>query len=226
MVRGKDICNELKAVRRRIAEENDIPLEIPECPHRGPCAGTCPQCEKELRQLETALADRMRLGKVATVAGIALALASPALAQTDKPQHQKEPQQKEMNINSAQKYQVCGTVLDAKTKEPLPFVNIVASNSVLKYHAATDFNGTFRMELPAGKYTLQASSPGYKPVVKTVKISNKEEALNIEMKMQPSSTGLVPVDIAGMVDYRVPVIEIGDGTMSNEREGIQVRVQY
>lgn len=227
MNRGKDICEALKAVRRRIAEENNIPLEIPECPHRGPCAGTCPQCEKELRQLETALADRMRLGKVATVAGIALALASPAVAQTDKPQ-QKEPQPIELNINNdVRKHQVSGTVLDAKTKEPLPMVKVVASNGgTVTVNATTDFDGIFKMELPAGKYTLQASFIGYKPTVKTVKITNKEDNLNIEMKMQPSFTGLVPVDIVGIVDYRIPLIEMGDGTMSNEREGIQVRVQY
>ena len=29
--RGKDVCKELKAVRKRIAEENGIELEIPEC---------------------------------------------------------------------------------------------------------------------------------------------------------------------------------------------------
>ena len=70
MTRGKNICNQLKAVRRSIAEENGIPLEIPECTYKGPCRGTCPRCEAEVRFLENALADRIRLGKVATVAGI------------------------------------------------------------------------------------------------------------------------------------------------------------
>ena len=83
MSRGKDICKELKAVRRRIADENNIPLEIPKCTYKGPCAGTCPRCEWELRQLETALADRIRLGKVATVAGIALGLSVSANAQAE-----------------------------------------------------------------------------------------------------------------------------------------------
>ena len=73
---GKNICKELKAVRRRIAEENNIPLEIKECTYEGPCRGTCPRCEAEVRYLENALAGKLRLGKVATVAGLALGLAS------------------------------------------------------------------------------------------------------------------------------------------------------
>ena len=73
---GKNICKELKEVRRRIAEENHISLEIKECTYEGPCRGTCPRCEAEVRYLENALAGKLRLGKVATVAGLALGLAS------------------------------------------------------------------------------------------------------------------------------------------------------
>ena len=73
---GKNICKELKEVRRRIAEENHIPLEIKECTSEGPCRGTCPRCEAEVRYLENALAGKLRMGKVATVAGLALGLAS------------------------------------------------------------------------------------------------------------------------------------------------------
>lgn len=76
MTHGKNICNQLKEVRKRIAEENDIPLEIEECTYKGECRGTCPRCEAEVRYLENALAGRLRLGKVATVAGLVLGLAS------------------------------------------------------------------------------------------------------------------------------------------------------
>ena len=76
MSRGKEICKELKAVRRRIAEENGIPLEMPECTHKGPCCGTCPRCEAEVSYLESELEKRVRMGKVATVAGLAMTLAA------------------------------------------------------------------------------------------------------------------------------------------------------
>ena len=46
MTHGKNICNQLKEVRKRIAEENDIPLEIEECSYKGECRGTCPRCLK------------------------------------------------------------------------------------------------------------------------------------------------------------------------------------
>ena len=72
--RGKNICNELKKVRRRIADENGIPLEIKECTYQGPCRGTCPRCEAEVRYLEAELHRRMTLGKAAAVAGVAVSL--------------------------------------------------------------------------------------------------------------------------------------------------------
>lgn len=81
MIHGKNICNQLKAVRKHIAEENGIPLEMKKCTYKGACSGTCPRCEAEMRYLENALIERMRLGKVATVAGLALGLVASASAQ-------------------------------------------------------------------------------------------------------------------------------------------------
>lgn len=80
MENGKNICKELKKVRQHIAKENNIPLEIEECTYKGECRGTCPRCEAEVRYLENALAERLNLGKVATIAGLALGLAVPGAA--------------------------------------------------------------------------------------------------------------------------------------------------
>ncbi len=90
MRRGKRICSELKAVRRRIAKENNIPLQQPECTHEGDCLGSCPRCEAEVRYLEQALTRKLTVGKVATVAGLSLTLAAcggkgEQTIQTDKP---------------------------------------------------------------------------------------------------------------------------------------------
>ena len=35
MTHGKNICTQLQEVRKRIAEENDIHLEIEECTYKG-----------------------------------------------------------------------------------------------------------------------------------------------------------------------------------------------
>lgn len=76
MTRGKNICKQLKEVRHCIAEENDIPLEMKECTYEGPCRGTCPRCEAEVRYLEEALDRRKRLGKKVAVAGLCVSLAA------------------------------------------------------------------------------------------------------------------------------------------------------
>ena len=158
---GKEICNELKAVRRRIAEENGIALEIPECPHRGPCPGTCPRCEQELRQLESALADRLRLGKVATVAGVALALASPAVAQTQDSVQPVPPQ----HVRQTSECRLSGTVVDDITGEPLPYAGLYFRRSGSRSDTAqvktTDFDGHFAIMLPAGHYIVETRTVGY-----------------------------------------------------------------
>lgn len=73
---GKRICSQLKEIRRSIAAENEIPYHERECTYEGPCRGTCPYCEAELRYLGSQLRERLLSGKAATVAGIAVSLAS------------------------------------------------------------------------------------------------------------------------------------------------------
>ncbi len=72
---GHHICNTLKAIRRQIAEANDIHYEPRECHHKGDCAGTCPACEAEMRYLEGELNRRRSMGKKVAVAGIAMGMA-------------------------------------------------------------------------------------------------------------------------------------------------------
>ena len=75
MTRGRHTCNTLKAIRKQIAEANDIEYEPQECTHKGECAGTCPACEAEVRYLESELLKRKKLGKKVAVAGIAMGMA-------------------------------------------------------------------------------------------------------------------------------------------------------
>lgn len=82
---GKDICKQLKDIRRQIADENDIPLEEHECHYDGPCNGTCPRCDAELQYLEKELGRRGKLSKAAMVAGVTLSLATSACTTEGKP---------------------------------------------------------------------------------------------------------------------------------------------
>lgn len=74
MKQGKHICETLKAIRRGIAEANEIDYNPTECTHEGDCAGTCPACESETRWLERQLRNRQALGKAVTIAGMSVAL--------------------------------------------------------------------------------------------------------------------------------------------------------
>ena len=81
-MQGKDTCDLLKEVRSKIATENNIPWESSECHHEGPCKGTCPKCEQEVRQLEKALENKRHLGQGIALAGIASSIVLSATACT------------------------------------------------------------------------------------------------------------------------------------------------
>jgi len=70
MEKGGKICEALKALRKRIADTNDIPFEMEECSHKGDCPGTCPKCESELRYLMEAIDKREQEGKPVILDGI------------------------------------------------------------------------------------------------------------------------------------------------------------
>lgn len=48
---GKEKCEFLKGIRKKIAEANGIAYEPRECDHGDECSGTCPVCELEAVQL-------------------------------------------------------------------------------------------------------------------------------------------------------------------------------
>ena len=202
MTHGKNICNQLKEVRKRIAEENDIPLEIEECTFKGECRGTCPRCEAEVRYLENALAERLRIGKVATVAGLALSLA--ATAQAQAPQTNTDPLQ---DTTEAHKAECCGTlkgmVFDIKTNVPLPFTKVclLQDGKEVKSGVA-DFDGRYTLKpIPLGDYTLRIISPDCRQPFERCITINK--------------TGFTVMDVGMTVDSVItitgdkPPIEIG-----------------
>ncbi len=74
---------------------------------------------------------------------------------------------------SAQKFtKIKGTVLDANTKEPLPFVNIAFKGA--NVGTTTDFDGNYSIETQWGTAILQASFVGYSTESKTVQLGNSQ----------------------------------------------------
>jgi hypothetical protein len=83
-----------------------------------------------------------------------------------------------------------GKVIDANTKEPLPFVNIRFLNTSIG--STTDFNGRFKLETQWGNEDLQASFVGYEPLVKNVKIGANQ---TINFNLQTTSINLESVTV-------------------------------
>lgn len=52
---GKDKCNLLREIRKRIATQYGLTYQPAECRHEGDCAGTCPKCDTELQDLQRQL---------------------------------------------------------------------------------------------------------------------------------------------------------------------------
>lgn len=262
MSTGKDICKELKAVRRSIAEENGIELEMPECTYQGPCRGTCPRCESELRYLENALAERLRMGRTAKVAGIALALASTAAAgaqstgvATVKGGETPEPvcagetpalqnvaplreavMGKPATMSAglaanpprvvADSVRVTGTVLDERTKEALPFENVVVKQDGKTVGGATtDFDGIFIIDLPKGRYDFDINSFGYVGyTMNDVRVPQDLPLKPIELKSGAVLMGEIQIiegDINPLIEY-----DAGGATQNMEIQGVQVKAQY
>lgn len=165
MNHGKDICRQLKQLRRDIADQNGIELEIPECTYEGDCSGTCPRCDYELRYLESELARRQRLGKAAIVAGTVLTMASFQTANAQEPILMGRPAviERDVEKNGVLK----GVVSDLKTGEPLISCNVVVKqNGEIIGGARTDFDGNYTIKgLAKGVYDVEFSYIGYKKVV-------------------------------------------------------------
>lgn len=263
MNHGKDICKELKAVRRSIAEENGIELEMPECTYQGPCRGTCPRCESELRYLENALAERLRMGRTAKVAGIALALASTAAAGAqstgvaqvkgnetpepvcagETPALQNVVPLREPIVGKpatmsaglaanpprvvADSVRVTGTVLDERSKEALPFVNvIVRQDGKTVGGATTDFDGNFSVDLPKGRYDLLISFIGYVGyTLNDVLVPQDLPLKPIELKSSPGAMGEIEI-VAGILDDPLFEYDAGGATQNMEIQGVRVKAQY
>lgn len=227
MTHGKNICNQLKEVRKRIAEENDIPLEIEECTYKGECRGTCPRCEAEVRYLENALADRLRLGKVATVAGLALGLATttvqaaecnPAIPSNTLPIVKEA-------VHVADSITIKGTIVDSKTNEPLPLVTVtIADSNGTTTGTRSDFDGNFSVSVPRGDYSLTINTLGYAKYVVLEDHYNENRTLPT-IKLECTAEMLEGV--VSIIEDKQPVIEIGPNGASQylEKDGVKVIVR-
>jgi hypothetical protein len=93
-------------------------------------------------------------------------------------------------LTMAQTTKVSGLVTDAKTGEPLPFVNIAFKNS--RIGTTTDFDGRYSFDTYYATDSIQASSVGYTTRSFAVK---KDRTQVIDIALEPSSVMLGEVII-------------------------------
>lgn len=74
---GKEKCNELKKIRKNLADKLNIDLHQTECKYEGECKGTCPKCQSEEKILNTALLKKGAVVLGATTLSIGLAACGP-----------------------------------------------------------------------------------------------------------------------------------------------------
>ncbi|HBN06093.1 MAG TPA: hypothetical protein DD434_09965 [Bacteroidales bacterium] len=100
-----------------------------------------------------------------------------------------------------------GKIVDAKTNEPMPFVNIIVmQNGVQKGGAQTDMDGNYQIKpLAAGYYDVEARFVGYKKSIKTgVRVSSSGYSAGGNISLEPSSQQLDEVVISA---YAIPLLE-------------------
>ena len=207
MSHGKNICQQLKAIRRSIAEENNIPLEIPVCTYQGECRGTCPRCEAEVRYLEQQLAQHLKMGRVATVAGVAVSLAALTACNNSSSPSITPPD-------------TTPTTLDTVTVCPQPELP----------DAAIQAEGI--VTSPSGEQHIQAANKSNKPVKRKLDeisiiatqmlglISNDEPSCTPQPAIKPDDSKFFEVGEIGLpfIDAMLPPKEIEEGEIEEEGE--------
>ena len=93
-----------------------------------------------------------------------------------------------INLSSAQKSNnkssIVGTVIDEKTREALPYVQILVKGTTVG--TTTDANGNYKiLNLPAGDYTIVASFIGYATITEKISLkANQKRHLDLYMEEQ------------------------------------------
>ena len=174
MARGRNICNILKAIRKQIADANEIKYSPEECHFKGECKGTCPKCEQDVRDLEYELRLRQIAGKAIKVAGIALGITTLATSATScatqKAKYDMESSMQEKVIPiSYQDYTSNDTIL-LKEKEELgkkgvlfvqghviddedeknPIIGAIITSKLSRKQTLSDIDGNFTLEVKQG----------------------------------------------------------------------------
>ncbi|PLW95609.1 MAG: hypothetical protein C0591_10815 [Marinilabiliales bacterium] len=85
-------------------------------------------------------------------------------------------------ISDAQETKIMGQVIDAQSKEPIPFANIIIKST--SQGTLTDFDGTYSIEINhANNDSIRASLLGFKPMIKAV-AGGQFQTINFELELK------------------------------------------
>ncbi len=109
---------------------------------------------------------------------------------------------------------LAGIVYDAKTKEPLPFANVLLADGASG--TSTNQDGLFSFaSLLSGAHPVMVTYVGYKPAVDTILI-HPGESNRHEFLLEPHHVQVDPILING-VTQRLPSQSLGSGELSGDR---------
>ncbi len=126
----------------------------------------------------------------------------------------------ESETSFAQAYrQITGKVIDASTKEPLPFATIVFTGSEA-VGTTTDFEGKYMLESKWGTDSLQASFLGYKLQTKAIGHNLKKQTIDFELQPESENLNTVVVSVKKSRYKRKhnPAVELIKNVMARKDE--------
>ena len=103
----------------------------------------------------------------------------------------------------AQKTVVSGKVIDAETKEPMPYVNVSFVGT--KSGTITDFDGNYLIETYYASDSLRASFIGYTPLSKKVKV-DQTQVINFELSVSSIALGVAEIEATDEENPAHPII--------------------
>ena len=209
MDHGRNICRQLKQLRRDIADQNGIELHQEECTYKGHCDGTCPHCDAELQYIERELARRQGLGKAAIVAGtvLTMALCTDVMAQTPV---QAEKPQTNVSVSQTATGALKGLITTGDKREPLMYCKVeLKRNGETVYGTETDFDGNYTIKnIEPGEYDIVLSYPGYRTV--EAKLSVRGTGYTVWNEVMERSEELIIMGNITPVEMKPLSIDFGE----------------
>ena len=209
MDHGRNICRQLKQLRRDIADQNGIELHQEECTYKGHCDGTCPHCDAELQYIERELARRQGLGKAAIVAGtvLTMALCTDVMAQTPV---QAEKPQTNVSVSQTATGALKGLITTGEIREPLMYCKVeLKRNGKTVYGTETDFDGNYTIKnIVPGEYDVVLSYPGYRTV--EVKLSVRGTGYTVWNEVMERSEEFIIMGNITPVEMKPLSIDFGE----------------